>query len=244
MTVSLHSLADCRSLAELTPPARLALGEAARLVEFGQGERLIPWGQPPQRLLILIQGLAKLVGVTINGHERILNTYRVHDMVGPSVLMHCSESQHDVIAMSPVQAYSISRRDLFILCRSHPSLLMALNQEVSRQLAAMTMRVMTAASHEVPVRLSQLLLEFADGNGSRRDAFVPLAYRLTHETMAQMVGASRPHTSTVLRDLERHGAVRRRTSSGLLVRPLRLRQIIESDCFSKPAPTELLALSA
>jgi DNA-binding GntR family transcriptional regulator len=73
---------------------------------------------------------------------------------------------------------------------------------------------------------------------------VPLAHRLTHETMAQMVGASRPHTSTVLRDLERDGAVQRRTSSGLLVRPLRLRQIVENGCFSKTAPTGLLALSA
>lgn len=244
MTVSFHSLTDCRPLAELTPPARLALGEAARLVEFRPEERLTPWGEPPQRLLILIQGLAKLVGVTVNGQERILNIYRVHDMVGPSVLMRCSETQHDVIAMSPVQALAISRRDLFILCRSHPSLLMALTQEVSRQLAAMTMRVMTVASHEVPVRLSELLLEFANGNGSRHDAFVPLAYRLTHETMAQMVGASRPHTSTVLRDLERQGAVQRRTSSGLMVRPRRLRQIVESGYFSKTAPTELLALSA
>lgn len=244
MTVSLASLADCRSLADLTPPARLALGEAARLVEFRPEERLIPWGEHPQRLLILVQGLAKLVGVTVNGHERILSIYRAHDMVGPSVLMHCSENQHDVMAMSHVQALAISRRDLFILCRSHPSLLLALNQEVSRQLAAMTMRVMTVASQEVPVRLSQLLLEFADGNGSRRDAFVPLAYRLTHETMAQMVGASRPHTSTVLRDLESHGAVQRRTSSGLMVRPLRLRQIVENGCFSKPAPTGSLALSA
>lgn len=243
MTVSFHSLAECRSLAELTPPARLALGEATRLVMFRPEERLIPWGESPQRLLILTQGLAKLVGVAVNGQERILTIYRVHDMVGPSVLMHCSENQHDVIAMSAVQALAISRRDLFILCRSHPSLLMALTQEVSRQLAAMTMRVMTVASHEVPVRLSQLLLEFADGNGARRDAFVPLAHRLTHETMAQMVGASRPHTSTVLRDLERQGAVRRRTSSGLQVRPVRLRQIIESGCFSKTAP-ELLALSA
>ena len=244
MTVSLARLADCRSLAELTPPARLALGESARLVEFHPEERLIPWGESPQRLLILVQGLAKLVSVTVDGHERILNIYRAHDMVGPGVLMDCGPSQHDVMAMSYVQALAISRRDMLILCRSHPSVLMALNLEVSRQLAAMTMRVMTVTSQEVPVRLSQLLLEFADGNGSSRDAFVPLAYRLTHETMAKIVGASRPHTSTVLRDLESHGAVQRRRSSGLMVRPLRLRQIVENGCFSEPAPKRSLARSA
>jgi DNA-binding transcriptional regulator GbsR (MarR family) len=37
--------------------------------------------------------------------------------------------------------------------------------------------------------------------------------------MAQIIGASRPHTSTVLRDLEEMGLVRRRSERGLLVRP-------------------------
>lgn len=227
MTVSLQRLSDCRSLADLAPPALAAISECARQVEFRPGERLIPLGQPPQRLLILTEGLAKLVGVSISGHERILNIYRPHDMVGPAVLMDNLENEHEVAAMSRVRALALSRRDLLITGRSHPSLIMALAREVSRQLMAMTERVMTATSAEVPVRLSQLLLEFADGKGSDREAFVPLAHPLTHESMAQIIGASRPHTSTVLRNLEGRGAVQRRSGRGLLVRPSRLRSIVE-----------------
>ena len=119
---------------------------------------------------------------------------------------------------------------------------MALAKEVSRQLVAMTERVMTATSAEVPVRLSQLLLEFADGNDGGADALVPLAHPLTHESMAQIIGASRPHTSTVLRDLEGFGAVQRRSGRGLLVRPSRLRQIVDDGDFS--AAREQLPLSA
>jgi CRP-like cAMP-binding protein len=244
MTVSIHSLSACRSLSGLTPPARDAIAEHAREVEFRSGERLIPLGQPPQRLLILTEGLAKLVGVSISGHERILCIHRPNEMVGPSVLMDSIENEHEVAAMSRVRALAISRRDLLIVGRSHPSLIMALAREVSRQLVVMTERVMTATSAEVPVRLSQLLLEFAEGAGSDRESFVPLAHPLTHESMAQIIGASRPHTSTVLRDLEGRGAVQRRSGRGLLVRPSRLKHIVEYGDLDFPAGTESLQLSA
>jgi CRP-like cAMP-binding protein len=115
---------------------------------------------------------------------------------------------------------------------------------VSRQLVAMTERVMTATSAEVPVRLSQLLLEFAGGDGSDLEAFVPLAHPLTHESMAQIIGASRPHTSTVLRDLEGRGAVQRRSGRGLLVRPSRLRNIVEYGDLPLDSERDPLALSA
>ncbi|HEY7699791.1 MAG TPA: hypothetical protein VIE88_15320, partial [Vicinamibacteria bacterium] len=71
MSVSSHSLTACRSLTGLTAEASEAIAEYAREVEFQPGERLIPLGQPPQRLLVLTEGLAKLVGVSISGHERI-----------------------------------------------------------------------------------------------------------------------------------------------------------------------------
>ena len=244
MTVTPESLSGCRSLNDLSPAARDALAESAREVEFQPGQRLIPLGQPPQRLLILTAGLAKLVGISLSGHERILCIHRPSDMVGPSVLMDNVENEHEVVAMSHVKALAISRRDLLIIGRSQPSLIMALAREVSRQLVAMTERVMTATSAEVPVRLSQLLLEFADGNGDDIEAFVPLAHPLTHESMAQIIGASRPHTSTVLRDLEGRGAVQRRSGRGLLVRPSRLKDIVEcGDAPFGPEPTPL-SLSA
>lgn len=228
MTVSFGTLADCKPLKSLSNDAHRALSEVARDVQFKKNERLIPLGQPPQRLLILTHGLAKLVGVSANGHERILYVYRPGDMVGPTVLLDNFRHDYEVAAMSPVRALSVSRRDLLMIGRLHPSLIVAVAQEVSRLLMAMTERVMAATSAEVPVRLSQLLLEFAHRNGDEESELVPLSHPLTHEVMAQIVGASRPHTSTVLRDLEGLGAVQRKSRLGLLVSPARLAAIVHN----------------
>lgn len=243
MTVSVDIVLNCRPLKGLSSDASRELCEVARDVQFGKDERLIPLGQPPQRLLIVTQGLAKLVGVSANGHERILYVYRPGDLVGPTVLLDNFRHDYEVTAMSPAQTLAVSRRDLLMVGRRHPSVIVAVAQEVSRLLVAMTERVMSATSAEVPVRLSQLLLEFAQTNGERatgerangngatgerEGGFVPLSHPLTHEVMAQIVGASRPHTSTVLRDLEVLGAVQRKSRSGLLVRPSRLSAILEN----------------
>ena len=72
MTVSQGVLLDCKPLKSLSEDAQRALSEVAREIPFRKDERLVPLGQPPQRLLILRHGLAKLVGVSANGHERIL----------------------------------------------------------------------------------------------------------------------------------------------------------------------------
>jgi CRP-like cAMP-binding protein len=228
MTVSHGVLLECKPLKSLSEETRRALSEVAREVQFRKDERLIPLGQPPQRLLILTSGLAKLVGVSANGHERILYVYRPGDLIGPTVLLENFRHDYEVAAMSPVRALAVSRRDLLMVSRRHPSIIVAVAQEVSRLLVAMTERVMAATSAEVPVRLSQLLLEFAHPNGSGAGELVPLSHPLTHEVMAQIVGASRPHTSTVLRDLEELGAVQRKSRSGLLVCPSRLAAIVEN----------------
>jgi CRP-like cAMP-binding protein len=244
MTVTLNAIDTVRPLSSLPVSAREALARTARQIEFRPGDRLIPLGQPPQRLAILTEGLVKLVGVSANGHERILYVHRPGDLVGPSVLLDGLHQDYEATAMSAGRALVVSRRDLLILGRTHSSILLVLAKEVSRLLSTMTERMMSATSSEVPVRLSHLLLEFADGAQAAATGFVPLSYPLTHEAMAQIVGASRPHTSTVLRDLEGHGAVQRKSRNGLLVRPSRLREIVDQGELPDLALLEDAPLSA
>jgi len=128
--------------------------------------------------------------------------------------------------MRPVRSVAVSKQDFLRVAEEHPALLMAVTREFSRRLAGLTSRMLAAMSEDVPVRLGQLLIDFASPGAEDLEEFVPLSYPLTHEAMAQIIGASRPHTSTVLRDLEELGLVRRRSDRGLLVRPSRLAQMV------------------
>lgn len=216
-------------LSRLSAEAKGDIASVARPVAYPAGHKIVPLLKPPQEIVLLLEGLAKMSGIAVNGIERIIYVYRPGEILGSRLLLEESlETSYEISAMRPGKALVISKPDFLALGRRHPDILIAVTAEFSRRLDLMTSRLLSAMSVEVPVRLSQLLLDFAGGSGD--DAgFVPLAHSLTHETMAQIVGASRPHTSTVLKDLEQMGAVKRRSRRGLLVRPERLREIVESE---------------
>jgi CRP/FNR family transcriptional regulator len=170
--------------------------------------------------------MAKMVGISEDGRERILHLFRPGELAGWVALEKNRETGCDIIAVSPVQALAIDRRDFLEVGRGEPSVLLAVTREVSRLFSNMADWMLALVSAEVPQRLSRLLLELAEDRTGPRFDFVPLAHPLTHEQMAQAVGASRPHVSSVLRDLEEAGAVRRGRGRDLKVAPARLAELL------------------
>jgi CRP-like cAMP-binding protein len=84
----------------------------------------------------------------------------------------------------------------------------------SRQL---TVLLAIAAMPRLDARLLAALWHLADrwGHVSPQGTLLPL--RLTHETLAGLVGAQRPSVTTALRSLERRGALRRDEGGGWLL---------------------------
>jgi CRP/FNR family cyclic AMP-dependent transcriptional regulator len=227
LTVAIEQIDRCPALQDLPRVAKQALAHVARELTFEKDERLVPILRPPSRVLIILEGLAKLVGVTPEGVERILYVFHPCEMTGSRILLdESSEAPYEIVAMEKVHALSITKSDFMAVVRDHPEVLIAVTKSFAQRLENLTNRMLASISAEVPVRLSKLLLDFAERDGLPPDRLVPLQHPLTHETMAQIIGASRPHTSTVLRDLEEAGAVQRKSSNGLLVRPSQLEQIL------------------
>lgn len=214
-------------LADAPPAALQDLARVARVVEYSAGDRVVPLIKPPQQVLIVLGGLMKLVGVSPNGVERIIYVFRPGDIMGSRVLLEESpEAAYEIVAMHAARAVVVNKQDFLNVADSHSELLMIVTREFSRRLTGLTSRMLAAMSEDVPVRLGQLLLDFAVSDPQSVEEFVPLTYPLTHEAMAQIIGASRPHTSTVLRDLEDMGLVRRRSDRGLLLRPSALERMV------------------
>ena len=217
---------QCPVLRDLAPDARLALAAAARPVEFRRSQRIASWWNPSQGVLVLIEGLAKLVGQSAGAGERILRIYRPVDLVGLRALMDTPQEPYEIVALRSIRGLYLGRREILRATSAHPSIILAIAQEYSRRLAAATDRLMSLMTVEVPVRLSQVLLEFAHANGESPEEYVPLDGCLTHDMLAQLIGASRPYTSVVISDLEEQGAVRRVSRYSMMVRPARLKEIV------------------
>lgn len=203
-----------------------AVARVARIAEFRRDERIAPLINPPRRIVQIVSGMAKLAGPTLKGHERIVYVFRPGELIGSRVFLDESpEAAYEIVAMTRVEGIVLELSDLIAIGRDHPELLLAVTSSFSRRLHFLTDRLMAAMSEEVAVRLCRLLLDFVEDDARDSDDLVPLSHTLTHETMANIVGASRPHTSSVLAELERRDVVHRRRRD-LLVRPSGLHAVI------------------
>ncbi|MDX1624302.1 MAG: Crp/Fnr family transcriptional regulator [Gemmatimonadota bacterium] len=225
-------LRGCSALAEVETPALTALAAESRLVRYAEGQRLFSLLESSPRLQFLSEGLAKLVGTSRNGRERILYVYRPGEIVGARYFIDTPESSREVVAMEPAVAVVTSPDRFQRVGRDHPRILLAVTREFTARLHRLNERTMAAMGEEVPVRLCRLLLDFSDSDGEAEE-WTALAHPLTHRTMAQIIGASRPHTSATLATLEDAGAVRRNNPHGLSVRPSRLREIVHDGVFER-----------
>ncbi len=226
----------CPPIAQLSRSAQVRLAAVCREVRFEGGERVFSIAKPIRRILILLEGRAKLVGVTEQGVERILYVYHPCEIIGSRILLEESvESPFEVIAMEDIHALSISKADFKAVAADHPELLESVTRVLLERVETLATWMLAAMSVDASVRLAKLLLDFADEEHSTED-FVPLKSSLTHETMAQIIGATRPHTTTLLRDLEEKGALRRLRPRGIMVSPGRLRELLDEGGVRQEVP--------
>ena len=98
-----------------------------------------------------------------------------------------------------------------------PPLIAELMSRTLRRSRDLTVLLAIAAMPRLDARLLAALWHLADRWGRVGPDGTLLPVRLTHETLAGLVGAQRPSVTTALRALERRGALRRDVGGGWLL---------------------------
>ena len=105
-----------------------------------------------------------------------------------------------VIAMEDSALIVLRREDFQILMTQSPAIALALLKELSRRLRRVDEKVGSLVLLDVNGRVARLILEMADEEGGEK-----ITRRLTHHTIAQMIGSSRETVSRTMRDLVEKG---------------------------------------
>src|SRR5713101_1156911 len=107
-----------------------------------------------------------------------------------------------VIAMEDSTQIVIRREDFQGLLTQTPGIAVALLRKLSRRLRRVDEKVGSLVLLDVNGRVAQLLLDLADEAGADR-----ITRRLTHHTIAQMIGSSRETVSRTMRELVEKGYI-------------------------------------
>lgn len=157
---------------------------------------------PGDALYVVVGGQVKVVLIGEDGREVILAVFGPGDFFGEMALIDDEPRSAHVIAMEDAELLVLRRDDFHRALDEYPRIALGLLRALSRRLRRADDKIGALVLLDVLGRVARVLVELADeGDG------MMVTRRVTHHTIAQMVGSSRETVSRTMRDLAEQGLI-------------------------------------
>ncbi|OGT99462.1 MAG: hypothetical protein A2085_11090 [Gemmatimonadetes bacterium GWC2_71_10] len=176
--------------------------EVAREREYPKNSVILFEDDPGDALYIVSSGQVKVVLIGEDGREVILSVLSDGDFFGEMALIDDEPRSAHVIAMKDSQLLVLRRDDFQAQIEAHPKIALKLLRVLVARLRGADAKIGGLVLLDVNGRVAQLLLELANESGGPK-----ITRRLTHHTIAQMIGSSRETVSRAMRELVDRGLI-------------------------------------
>lgn len=167
---------------------------------YPKGSVILFENDPGDSLFVVRAGRVKVVLIGEDGREVILTVLGVSDHFGELSLIDDRPRSAHVIAMDDSHLLVLRREDFRARVEASPRVAWALLSELSRRLRRADDKIGGLVLLDVPGRIARLLVDLADEAGGQA-----IEKSLTHQTIAQMIGASRETVSRAMKDFQDAG---------------------------------------
>jgi len=176
--------------------------EVTREREYPRNSVILFEDDPGDALYIVSSGQVKVVLIGEDGREVILSVLGDGDFFGEMSLIDDEPRSAHVIAMKDSHLLVLRRDDFQTQLQQHPSVALKLLRVMVQRLRRADEKIGSLVLLDVNGRVAQLLLDLAEESGGPR-----LTRKLTHHTIAQMIGSSRETVSRAMRELVDRGLI-------------------------------------
>jgi CRP/FNR family cyclic AMP-dependent transcriptional regulator len=206
MSVSLDRIADFLSTVplfrELDRSAIRGFAELTREQRFAKNAMILTAGDTGDALFVVRSGEVKVVLVGNDGREVILNVLGIGEHFGELSLIDGRPRSAHVVATQPSGLLILRRADFRRQVEQNPQVAWGLLVELARRLRQADGTIGSLVLLDVPGRVAKVLLEHAHPGEP-----ATLVKQLTHQTIAQMIGASRETVSRSMAEFQEKGMI-------------------------------------
>lgn len=184
--------AAMKKLAAITSPA-----------SYPKGATLFVEGQTPRGVFIICNGRVKLSTSSADGKTLILKIADPGEVLGLAETVSGKPYQATADVLEPAQANFIAKADFLNFLREHgePALRVAQQLSENYHFALSEMRTI-GLSHSAAEKLARFLLDWS-ADKEKEEGEIRLKLTLTHEEIAQMIGASRETVTRLFANFKR-----------------------------------------
>jgi len=166
-------------------------------------------GDRPEFLYLLETGHVSLVSLDESGPERILHVFGPGDVFG-EILFSVERRPFDAVAVDEVRVAIMPRTTFLQLMQTVPLLGFNFIRLISDRLVTAERDLAALSRTWAKPRLVHLLLKLADNLGEVTPQGVLIGVPVTHEALANMIGASRVRVTSYVTQLRRAGFLSKR----------------------------------
>lgn len=192
-----------RLFCSLPPTALQRLSSITSASTYPKGATLFVEGQPARGVFILCTGRVKLSTSSVDGKTLIVRIADPGEVLGlpATVTGNAYELRADVI--EPAQANFVSRADFLQFLRDFGEVSLRVAQQLGETYHAAVAEMRSIGlSNSAAEKLARFLLEWCAGRGDGTDE-LRAKLTLTHEEIAQMIGASRETVTRLFADFKK-----------------------------------------
>ncbi len=168
--------------------------------QYPKGSVILFEDDPGDSLFIVKSGRVKVVLAGDDGREVLLGMLGVGEHFGELSLIDGRPRSAHVIAVDDSELIILRREDFRRRVEESPALAWALLSALSKRLRRADEQIGGLVLLDVHGRIARLLADSANAAGT-------IEKKLTHQTIAQMIGASRETVSRAMRDLQDRGLI-------------------------------------
>jgi len=217
-----------RLFCDLPSAAVQALSAITSAAAYPKGATLFVEGQTARGVFILCSGRVKLSTSSADGKTLILRISEPGEVLGlpATVTGKAYELTADVI--EPTQANFISREDFLRFLKEHGEAALRVAQQLGETYHSAIAEMRTIGlSHSAGEKLARFLLDLcADQADSASE--IRLTLTLTHEEIAQMIGASRETVTRLFADFKKKQLLQVKGSTLIITNKAGLQSVVSS----------------
>lgn len=187
----------------LSPDEIGAIAACGTTRTYSKQTILINEGDRSDFLYVILEGRVKVFVGDEKGREVILNIQGPGEYFGEIALLDESPRSASVMTLEPSRLAFVSREELTRYLSEHPDASVKLLRAFALRIRELTELAKNLALSDVYGRVARTLLKMA----RERDGQWVIEQRLTHQDIADMVGASREMVSRIMKDLAKGGYI-------------------------------------
>ncbi len=211
------------------PPAALSdLNSLRQSSLYVRGARLFVEGEPPRGIYILCSGLGRLMASSADGKAVTLRLVEAGEVLGLGSVIANEPYQATGEILFPSQVSLIPRLQFMQFLRAHGDVSLRVAKHLTMELhRAWDQTRVLALAPSTQAKVAQFLLAWAAAHGRATAEGVQLGLRMTHEEIAQSIGASRESVSRVLGGFKRQRLIRLNNGAVVILQPHALRSLTD-----------------